>query len=121
MITPGDTFLIPTPPDYEIKHLYIVAIVINDDEVLLVNITTQHENSDSSCVLTIGDHDFIDRDSVISYKDAIKTNTNILEMNVKNGKISPRKPVSRELLDRILKGASNSKFLPEELRQYIPI
>lgn len=121
MIAPGDTFLIPTPPDFkEEKHLHIVAVVINDNEVLLVNITTKHENSDTSCFLTIGDYSFIDRDSVISYKDAIKTNINLLEMNVKSDKIFPRKPVSRELLDKILKGASNSKFLPEELKQYIP-
>lgn len=120
MITAGDTYLISTPPDYQTEHLFIIIITIDDDEALIVNITTKKENSDMSCIITTGDHDFITHDSVINYKDAIKTKIKLLKTNIENNNITPHSPVSEDLLQRILKGASNSEFLPKEFKEYIP-
>ncbi len=120
MITAGNTFLIPTPPDYEIKHLYVVVIIVNNnDEAILVNITTKKENSDISCILNIGDHDFIDRESVINYKEAIKPKIEFLKANIQNNKIFPHKPVSADLLKRIQDGAVNSKHMKLQYKKYI--
>jgi len=121
MVTVGDTFLIPTPPDFKTEHLFIVIIAINGDEVLMVNVTTKTDNSDLSCILTIGDHDFVWHDSVINYNDTIKTNIKLLETNLENNKINSHTPISESLLTRILKGASNSAYLPEEFKGYFPL
>ncbi len=118
MITIGDTFLIPTPPDFKTEHLFIVVIAINKDEVLMVNVTTKTDSSDLSCLLTIDDHNFIWHDSVINYYDTTKTSIELLEKNIENNKITSHEPVSTELLDKIIKGASNSTFLPEEFKRY---
>ncbi len=118
MVNIGDTFLIPTPPDFATEHLFIVVISINKDEVLIVNITTKTDNSDLSCILTTKDHEFIYHDSVINYRDATKTSTKLLEANLENKKINTHQPCSKALLEKIVKGATNSEHLPDEFKQY---
>ena len=116
-IQPGFTFLAPTPGTY-IKHLYIIVVLIDTDTALRVNITTEVDYSDTSCVLSVGDHPFIKQDSVILYEDTKIISVNKLIEGIKSEKLSPRKPLSREVLERIKEGAKDSLSLPPKYLNY---
>lgn len=120
MITPGFTFLSRTP-QYETEHLYIIIVLLSDnEEAIMVNVTTRKDSSDTSCILCIGDHDFISRDSVINYKDAKKSKVSLLVSAIKANVIRSHSPVSEDILQRIYLGALSSPFFPEGFKQYIP-
>ncbi len=120
MITPGFTFLSRKPP-YKKEHLYIIISILgNNTKALFVNITTEKEDYDTSCILRVGDHEFITHDSVINYADATITEIVNLEEAIKENAIRPHKPTTSDLLNRILIGAANSKALPQGYLKYIP-
>ena len=119
MISTGFAFLSPTP-EYETNHLYIVISIINNIEVLFVNVTTKKKNSDTSCILTSEDHDFIIHDSVINYADAKIAKIENLQKAIDSQVIHPQKPVSISGLERIQKGALNSNAFPQGYLKYIP-
>ena len=116
-IQPGFTFLASTPGTYK-KHLYIIVVLIDTDKALRVNITTEVGYSDTSCVLSVGDHSFIKQDSVIRYEDTEIISVNKLKEGIKSDKFSPRKPLSKEILERIKKGAKDSLYLPPKYLKY---
>jgi len=108
MITTGFTFLSPTPEYPDTYHLYIIISIV-DTKALFVNVTTKRVNSDASCVLQVGDHDFITRESVINYGDARIAEIDKLKDAIEKQIIKPNKPVTDNLLNKIVKGARNSK------------
>lgn len=119
MITPGFTFLSPTP-EYNTKHLFIViSIIDNNTKALCVNVTTKKDR-DMSCILKAGDHEFIKHDSVVNYGDVIIPEIDKLIEAVNKGLIEPNKPIDDNLLNRILKGAVNSNAFPQGYLKYIP-
>jgi hypothetical protein len=120
MITTKFTFLSRTPP-YKTEHLYIIiSILSNNTKALFVNVTTKKDNSDISCILRIGDHDFITRDSVINYGDATIAEIDKLKEAIGKRYFKPQKPITDDLLIRILKGARNSKAFPQGYLKHIP-
>ncbi len=120
IIAPGFTFLSPTP-EYNTNHLFIVISVNTDKtKAFFVNVTTKKESSDTSCVLKVGDHEFITRDSVINYADATVSEIDKLEQAIKMNVIKPHKPTTGDLLNRVLKGAFNSEALPKGYLKYLP-
>lgn len=119
MITPGFTFLSPTP-EYNTKHLFIIiSIIDNNKKALCVNVTTKKDR-DMSCILKAGDHEFIKHDSVVNYGDAIIPEIDKLIEAINKGLIEPNKPIDDNLLNRILKGALNSNAFPKGYLKYIP-
>lgn len=120
MIAIGDTYR-SRSPHYETKHLHIIiAIDEENHKAIVVNVTSRKGDSDLSCVLTIGDHPFIVRESVINYKDALFPQISLIEEAFKKNIFIPDSPIPPILLERIHKGALNSEYLPEGLKQYIP-
>ena len=119
MIVPGFTFL-SIRPSYTIPHLHIVISPIINGKVLLVNITSPKHDSDLTCVLKVGDHPFLTHDSVINYGDATDSEVELLKLSIRTKLITPKDPVSEELLKRIQAGALNSPALPQKFIKYIP-
>ncbi len=119
MITTGFAFLSPTPKYPNTFHLYIIISIV-DTKALLVNVTTKKASSDVSCVLQVGDHDFITRESVINYGDAKIAEIDKLKEAIDKRYFKPQKPITDDLLIRILKGARNSKAFPQGYLKYIP-
>ncbi len=120
MITVKFTFLSRTPP-YKTEHLYIIiSILSNNTKALFVNVTTKKAISDTSCILRIGDHDFITRESVINYGDAKIAEIDKLKEAIDKRIFKPQKPVTGDLLIRILKGAGNSKAFPQGYLKHLP-
>ncbi|MBI4949255.1 MAG: hypothetical protein HY955_03825 [Deltaproteobacteria bacterium] len=116
MIPVGATFLTPTP-SCDTEHLYII-IAIEDKKALFVNITTKKEKSDCSCVLNKGDHSFIKWPSVINYAEAKECDISKIERALQSKIFKAHKPVSPELLERIINGAKISQSLPSNLLKY---
>ncbi len=119
MITAKFTFLAPTPKYRNTFHLYIIISIV-DTKALFVNVTTKKASSDVSCVLQVGDHDFITRESVINYGDAKIAEIDKLKEAIDKRIFKPQKPITDDLLIRILKGARNSKAFPQGYLKYIP-
>jgi hypothetical protein len=119
MISPGVTFL-SKRPSYPTEHLHIVISPIIDGKVLLVNVTSKKFDSDETCVLCLGDHEFIKHDSVINYGDAIDADILLMEKAILNQTFKPQSPVSDALLKRIQEGALKSDAFPPALLKYIP-
>jgi len=121
MLTAGDTFFLPTPPDFLTKHLFIVISERNEyDEVLIVNVTTKKSHSDASCILRNGDHPFIKHESVANYADAraVKV-SDLCRLIGRHADVSSHQSVSPELLRRIQEGALVSPALPTKYLKYI--
>ncbi len=117
MIRLGDTFLAQT--QYKVDHLFIV-IAVHDTKVLVVNITSKKDNSDTSCILCKDDHIFITHDSIVNYADAMLTSIEKIELLLKNNTFLPNRPVEEDILKKIQKGGLNSPALPKKYIKYIP-
>ena len=102
MLTVGSALLIPTPPECETKHLYItIAINERTAQALIVNVTSFRKGCDTSCILRIGQHKFLNHTSVINYADAQIVEIAILDDLLKRELIKPHDPVSSIQLKRI--------------------
>ncbi|MGR3174046.1 MAG: hypothetical protein ACUZ8N_05550 [Candidatus Scalindua sp.] len=119
IITPGFTFLSPTP-EYNTKHLFIVISIINDNtKALCVNVTTKKDR-DMSCILKAGDHEFIKHDSVINYGDAIIPKIDKLIEAINKGLMEPNEPIDDDLLSEIINGAKISNAFPQGFLKHLP-
>lgn len=119
MITTGFAFLSPTPEYPDTFHLYIIISIV-DTKALIVNVTTKKVGSDVSCVLQVGDHDFITRESVINYGDAKIPEIDNLKSAIDKKILKPQKPVTDDLLIRIVNGAKISNAFPQGLLKHLP-
>ena len=81
--------------------------------------TTKKASSDISCVLNVGDHDFITHESVINYGDAKIAETDKIKQAIKKQIFKPKKPITNNLLNRIIKGAKSSNAFPQGYLKYI--
>ncbi|MDQ1351268.1 MAG: hypothetical protein QG657_1570 [Acidobacteriota bacterium] len=101
MIPVGSTFLIPTPPLFQTKHLYIlIAAEKSTNRGLIVNFTTSRYGSDKSCVVIPGEHSFLNHESVINYADSQIVDISSLETALSKGIITSHDPVSPVLLKK---------------------
>ena len=116
---PGFTFL-SRRPSYPTKHLHIVISPVINGKALVVNVTSKKFDSDDTCVLTVGDHDFICHDSIISYADAIDADISLMEKAISCNTFEPHTPISDALLKKIQEGALKSDSFPDRLLKYIP-
>ncbi len=106
----GDTFLIEEPSESLDTHLWIVLSdpSKDSDEVLIVNITNLKRPSDPSCKLEIGDHPWLIKPSCVNYGDPKVVSHAWLQRLLDKGLLGTRDPLTPDLLERVLNGASNS-------------
>ena len=96
-------------------HLWFVVSDpdINDEEIVIANVTTWYPLKGNDCELFEGDHPFIDKKSVIYYADAQVLSIDDFRKYQKTGElVMYHTPASEELLVRIREGAARSKRLP---------
>ncbi len=117
----GKTYLMPHPRT-QIQHLYIVIChsANKDEEVLMVNITTARNNIDQEkcCCLNVGDHTFVNHESVINYEDALCPKGGEILEAVNNGIIVAHDDVSAVLLQRIQDGAKISEAIQNKMKKF---
>lgn len=115
MLACGDTYL-AGDIDYEEFHLWIILTPTNLNEVVVVNVTTRHKRSDTTVIISPGEHPFIKQESVIAYRFAkVKTVTEI-EKAISDGTAIKREPVSTSLLRRIREGLIQSEHAENGVR-----
>lgn len=107
-LSPGDSFLMHGTggagnPDG--AHLMVcLAVDRTKDTAVVVPITTRHELSDVSCVLDVGDHPFINRESCASYDFARELCLSETEEKIGKRQLRLRDPVSDAVLKRLQVG-----------------
>jgi hypothetical protein len=110
---PGDTFITTDPAVYD-KHLWIIVSdpAQDEDEIVILNLTTAAKHHDKTCLLDVGDHPFIKRPSAVNYGKGYVVSQAILESRLLRKIIEHRQPISQAVLERIRRGAATSMFLP---------
>ncbi len=113
----GDSFMLPKPGQ-ETNHLWV--LITNPDpathEALMVNLTTQRPHSDTTTILNIGDHPFVQKPSVIFYADARIVDTRLLDAAVQRGACSTHAPFQPPVMMRIQAGIVTSPLTPRRIK-----
>jgi CMP-2-keto-3-deoxyoctulosonic acid synthetase len=105
----GETFHSRSPSSSR-AHLYI-AITDPDaaGNLVIANVTSQGQWKDQSCILNVGDHPYIKKESVINYAEAIVTSESALSKAARQRVIELDVPVSPQVLAKIQAGALASR------------
>lgn len=116
------TVLAPSGPT---NHLHVICndpvyYPINDCYcILVVNISSVKPSvpHDPSCILQVGDHDFIKHPSYVVYAEAVIWRVDTVAKRHKEGEIVPHKDMSEATFARILSGFDVSEQVsPKNLR-----
>ena len=117
----GDTFLIPKSAR-DTEHLWIIVTEIDasTNRAVCVNVTTRQSYSDTTLVLQVGDHAFIQHESVVNYSDAREMPIDLVEQALQtrtNQFVCERRdPCTAALLNRIQQGLITSKQTPKDIK-----
>jgi hypothetical protein len=114
----GDVFLISHS---EIPHFYVVIAPISKDLFLLVNLTSRKPNLESACILepSLQLPDFINRESVINYRQAVEISTSGLQKKMRQGLCQFKDTLGEETLFRIQAGGLKSRFLKNQYKEIL--
>ena len=118
MLAAGDAFLLPLGDDPTIKHLFVVISDPSQDaqRVVFVNVTSWEEGKDDACFLDpaywAAACPFIQHESCIEYRRARAVPSSMIEKWFEDGVAERRDNVGPQLLRKILEGAQESRFLP---------
>ena len=124
----GNTLLIPSGPQERQKHLFALMLdpllvdgYGNKPHVLLACVTSVKNGlpSDDSCLLSQGDHPFIEHDSFVDYRFTRLEKAEDIQKRVKDGLFVEKEPCSAELIKRILQGALKSRRISREYKKLI--
>ena len=114
MLTCGDTFLIPKRGE-DIEHLWIVITEPDaDGNAVCVSVTAKRSYSDTTVVLSAGEHPFIKHESAIHYADArildLEKVQAALDAHTRTFICRSHKPCSEDLLTRVQDGLLKSPY-----------
>ena len=116
----GDTFLVPNPSNKK-DHFYIVIGLTENGDPIAVNLTTT-EIGRSSCFLDKGDHPWITERSAVNFWDAKRPmNPVALQDGVRRGIVKPQVPLGRNVVNRIIEAAQQSRLFPQVLKRYLRV
>lgn len=106
-----------TDPDR--GHLHIILTnKCPDENHLLVSISTRHHGCDDTCLLRIGDHDFIKKDSYVAYRHTKIWSANKISQKITNGDITFRGLIDEKIFALISLGIENSMFIKPKIKKY---
>ena len=113
----GETFMLPKPGQ-ETEHLWVLITNPNPatHEALMVNLTTQRPHSDTTTILNLGDHPFVQKPSAIFYADARAVDTRLLDAAVQRGACGTHAPFHPPVIARIQAGILASPLTPRKLK-----
>ena len=120
---PGDTFFIPTPGN-PIRHLWIVLTGQDGDgRAYCVNVTSMGDHiADTTVILEIGDHPFIEKQSVVLYTKAENLDIRKIEAELNNATSrfnwKQFDCCTDELLKRVRRGLLAPKYTKRAIKDY---
>ena len=102
-------------------HLWFVLSDsnINPSRVVIANFTTWDGRGDSACIVEAGEHPFVTHKTYVRYRDARIVSVAKLEELRQQGLLHFRENLSEGLLERVRKGADESQFLKNAIREYL--
>ncbi|WP_089725378.1 hypothetical protein [Candidatus Thiosymbion oneisti] len=118
------TLLIPSGPvqDPTRKHLFILLTDPRPDDrlTLLVSISSVNPriHHDGTCLLFVGDHTFIKRDSYVNFAQARIESVDKLEAGVREGILVPQGTIKGDVFARICRGLMESRFTPQKAKRF---
>lgn len=123
VVEPGSALLIPsgTNADPSKKHLFVcLTTACEQGEHLLVSVSSIKAGvfHDPTCVIAVGEHDFVTVPSFVEYRLAKTIDGARLKLCAENGIYIPKSPVSATLLARICDGLEDSSFTAAKLKKY---
>jgi hypothetical protein len=113
----GDSFLMPKP-GYSTEHLWLLMTTPHPQSTvaIMVNITTRRQHSDLTNILSVGDHPFISRPSIVYYADARDVNTGVLAAAIQANVARLHQPFTQAVLVKIQAGIVLSPFTPRKIK-----
>ena len=115
----GDAFTMAVPPRYDTPHLFFVISdpTKNNGTYHIVNITGDYIRAGKDCVLNHADHDWISKESYVSFRDAREI-TSKLRLDSLVGKlIIMQMPLRPEVLAKIVTAAAATKGYRDEFKK----
>lgn len=113
----GDSYMLPKPGQ-ETEHLWV--LITNPDpathEAIMVNVTTQRPHSDTTTILNVGDHPFVQKPSVVFFADARMVDTRLLDAAVRRGAYNAHAAFQASVILRIQAGLLASTFTPKKIK-----
>jgi hypothetical protein len=119
----GDAFLMSVAPRH-IPHLYFVISDKNKNSgtFIIVNITGDRFRSGKECVLNLGDHPWIKKESFVSFADALEINPSNyrrIQRLIVQKKIKLQPSLRPEILAKIVDAAKESDAIPENFKKHL--
>lgn len=120
--------MVPSGPQSGQKHLFALMIdpVVLDGYgskpcVVLACVTSVKDGvpSEDACLLTQGDHPFIEHDSYVDYRFTRIEQADHLEKRLLDGAFTAKEPCSPELIKRIVQGALKSRRISREHKKIL--
>ncbi len=84
----------------------------------MLNITTRRPTSDSTVILTPGDHPFVRHESVVAFEHASLFKVEKLERGLTNGSLSKYPDISDSLFTAVKQGLLSSPRTPQNIKTY---
>jgi len=111
----GETILL-RPRSFDIEHLWVIVTEAADVGcAVMFNLTGWTMDNDHTCILKIGEHDFITKRTVVEYQRGILlTPEKWQHLLDTSDLLKPHKPVGKDLLKKIQKGALHEDGRTEE-------
>jgi hypothetical protein len=106
-------------PDWFGGHFNFVLKVLEDGSIIICNFTERKRYSDTTCVVSVGEHECITKESVAYFEKAYCCPPGD-PLAALERQISGRKaPLSPELLARLRQGALASRHTPEYIKDHL--
>src|SRR5262249_45097975 len=107
----GDTFFLAGAAADRHLRVIISDPEIDPNRVLFVTMTSFDVTKEDVCLLDIGDHPFVQHKTCIAYADAREASLEALVKLRDVGHLRTAEPVSSEVLERIRRGVSLSRWV----------
>jgi hypothetical protein len=113
----GDSFLM-RKPGHSSEHLWLLVTKPHPQTgvAIMVNVTTRRPHSDTTTILSVGDHPFISRPSVVYYADAREVDTANLALAIQCHAARLHQPFTQHVLAKIQPGIVSSPYTPRKIK-----
>jgi hypothetical protein len=119
----GDCFTMQVPPSYSVPHLYFVISdpKLNAGTYYIVNITGDQLRAGRECVLQVGEHPWITKESFVSFGDTIEIAGPTVKMidALIGTKVVMQAPSSKATLAKIIAAGKISKAIPKAYKAFL--
>ena len=101
-------------------HIWFVASDGSEHgDVLLLNFTTQHESSDTTCIVDPGEYSGLSHTSVVSYRHSRIESVGHIETLLLRKQAMSRPRVPSKIIERAQQGALKSQYVSPNKRRLI--